>query len=261
MGNIDPLYLLDGLVPLAVSVFLVFLWRMRRGFKWITLLYALIAYGGAIAMKYAIQIPTISSVINLYGNPSIELAIYYGLQTSVLEVGGAYLVARYAFSRGDLDRTDCKSYGISLSFWENGILLGLLTFISLLTDYIILGSGGSLSRIVYRSLMDYSPALFYSPSRAWFPVLLSVMERISSMQAHIAWGILTLLSASTGKKPYLYVALPMGMIDALVPYSSIIGVVYFEVLVFLISTAFLLIALILEARYMDQSRRIEPAHN
>ncbi len=252
MINIDPLYLFDGLAPMIISIFLVLFWRLKRSLKWIALAYALLAYGGAIALKYAIQIPTINSVIGTFGSHSPELALYYGLQTSVLEVGGAYLVALYAVKKKNLGLADCASYGISLSFWENGILLGLFTFVSLLLDYLIIGSGGVLGGVVYDQLMKTSPALFYGPAQAWFLVILSVLERISSLLAHVAWGILTLLAATTRRRRYFYIALPMGMIDAMVPYSSMLGLAAFESLLFGICISFLIIAVFLETRVMWQ---------
>lgn len=247
MQNINPLFFLIGLVPLSFSILLLIYWRKKRVLKWIVLLYSLIAYAGAIALKYAIQIPTYSTLKSMYGSPSLVIALYFGLQTVFLEVGGAYLVARYAIRRKTLEKADAESYGISLSFWENGVLIGLLTSINLVSYFLIIGYGPApLAQSVHNILIKNQPGLFDTGYPAVLNVFLSILERVSSAMAHIAWGILTLLAAAVNKRRYLYMALPMGLLDALVPYAGSMGIVRFEIVIFVLALCFLLIAVYVE---------------
>ena len=47
-----------------------------------------------------------------------------GLQTVVFEVAGAFLVARFAISRGEMKRNDAVAYGLGLAFWGERRLPG-----------------------------------------------------------------------------------------------------------------------------------------
>ena len=51
MQNIDPVYMLQPIVVIAFSVGLVIYWAFKRNFAGRVLLYSLVAYGGAIALK------------------------------------------------------------------------------------------------------------------------------------------------------------------------------------------------------------------
>ncbi len=247
MENINPIFILIGLVPLTFSIVLILYWRRKRTLKWIVLLYSLIAYAVAIAAKTLIQSVTYSSMRSAFGYPSVGIGLYFGLQTVFLEVGLAYLVARYAVKKGHLGEEDAESYGISLSFWENGILIGLLTTINMVSYYLILGYGSSsLSTYLYNELMKSSPGLFKTGSAAAYNVFLSNLERTSSALAHIAWGMLTMFAVVYNRKRYLFAALPMGMIDALVPYASTMGITNFELTIFVLSVLFIIYALHVE---------------
>jgi hypothetical protein len=57
----------------------------------------------------------------LLGN--FGLGLYYGLQTVFLEVGLAYVLAVYGVRRRGLKSSDGVGYGLSLAFWENGVLI------------------------------------------------------------------------------------------------------------------------------------------
>ncbi len=124
MQNIDPVLLLEPAAYIAISVGLILYWRAKRSFAGIVLLFSLIAYAGAIALKEVFQAYTYGGVTSEFGSVSWETGVYFGAQTSVFEVGLAYLVARYAVSRKMMAGADAEAYGISLAFWENGILLG-----------------------------------------------------------------------------------------------------------------------------------------
>ena len=120
MENINLLFLVQPIVVVAFSVALVLYWHFKRSLRLRILYYALFAYAGAIALKNVVQFFTASAIINTYGSASVELGLYYGLQTVVFEVGGAFLVAWLMVSWGRMFAKDAEGYGISLAFWENG---------------------------------------------------------------------------------------------------------------------------------------------
>src|SRR5487761_859201 len=100
MQNIDPVYFLTPIAVIGFSVGLVIYWHFKKSLtKW-TLMYSLAAYAGAIALKYAVQIPTIKWFTASVGGNLFALGFYYGLQTAIFEVGGAFLVASYAVKKG-----------------------------------------------------------------------------------------------------------------------------------------------------------------
>ena len=176
-----------------------------------------------------------------FGYASWQTGLYLGAQTSVFEVGLAYLVARYAVSRGKMIGADGEAYGISLAFWENGVLLGALTLFSLAADYFLI-AGGLLPTSVYQALVSSDPSLFYTPRQLAFPLALGVLERVSSLLSHFAWGYLCVLAAYLHKRVYLLIALPMGLLDVLVPFAQEVPLWEFEGLLFLFSLGSLLVA-------------------
>lgn len=80
-----------------------------------------------------------------FGSPSVVVGLYYGLQTVVFEVGLAFVVARYAVSRGKLGKNDAEAFGLGFGFWENAILLGAFSLVNLLAYYFILSSNMSVN--------------------------------------------------------------------------------------------------------------------
>jgi uncharacterized membrane protein YhfC len=201
-----------------------------------------VAYAGAIALKYTVQIPTLSSVANYFGAHSVGVGVYYGLQTVVFEVGLAFLVAWYATSHGKLDKADAEAYGLGLGFWENAVLLGLLSLVNLVAYYAILSTNAPIAQTLYDQLSKSAPDLFSPPSRAFGLVAAGVVERISSILIHFSWGYLCVIAAYFHKKQYFMLALPMGFIDFLVPFAQSFGLIVFEVLVFSLSAASVAIA-------------------
>jgi hypothetical protein len=125
--DIDPLLLLQPALFIALGAGLVVYWRLKRKLTGMVLLFSLMAYAGAIALKEVVQAYTANGVFAAFGYVSWQTGLYYGLQTSFLEVGLAYLVARYAVARRQMDVSDTEGYGVSLAFWENAILLGALS--------------------------------------------------------------------------------------------------------------------------------------
>jgi hypothetical protein len=241
LQNIDLLLLLQPTLALAISLGALIFWWYRRGFRGIVFLLSAGAYFLAIGGKYAIQIPTVSLVVAEVGQTSVGLGLYFGLQTVLLEVGLAYVFAWYAVRRWGLKASDAVPYGLSLAFWENGILLGILSMLNLGVLYLLLASGTSTAASTYSQLVAAEPSLFLPPTTLLPSVLIGTLERVSSMLAHVAWGVLCVLAAVSGKKRYLAYALPMGLLDALVPFASL-NTELFEAGVFALSLGFILVA-------------------
>jgi len=242
--QIDALFILQPLTCFLFSLGLVLYWRYKRRFKGSAVLYSLVAYAGAIALKYMVQIPTAKLVFDMFGAASAASALYIGVQTVVFEVGGAFLVAYYAFSRNKLESKDAEAYGIGLAFWENGVLLGIIPMIGLLTIIMLLSSNfaPNISGTIYSLVINNQPGLFLSPAQALPLIAWGTLERVSSLFAHFSWGYLTLLAATLRKRRYFGIALPMGLLDTLVPFAQNFSVPLFELLVFAIAVGFLIVA-------------------
>ena len=221
MQNIDPILFVQPILSIATAVVALAYWRRRRGYRWALLLLSLVAYAGAIMAKVAIQAVSYSAVSDYFGQVSVGLGLYFGVQTVLLEVGLAYVLARYAARRTGLSPSDGVAYGISLGFWENAVLIGALPLVNLTVDYYVIASGSSLGQQVYNTLMNADPAYFLPSSALAGLVVLGSVERVSSLFVHVAFGTLVVLAVITGRKRYLLYALPMGMVDALVPFANL----------------------------------------
>ena len=252
MQNIDPIYIAQPVIVIAACVALLVYWHRRRGFEWNVLAYAFLAYAAAITLKYAVQIPTITTVTDYFGQQSVGLGLYYGAQTMFFEVGMAYVVALYAVRRGKLGRRDAEGYGAGLAFWENAVLLGAFSLLSLVAYYAILSTSLPVAQTVYSTLNKDEPGLFAPAYQAVVSVALGTTERFSSILIHSAWGYLCVMAAVLNKKRLFAVALPMGLVDFLVPFASSIGVALFEGIVFVIGVISVLVAwLAVKAVAMD----------
>ena len=252
LTNIDLLYLLTPIVTMAFSFGLVVYWHYRRSFTMWVLLYSLGAYAVAIALKYIVQIPTIGA----FSSNQAALGLYYGMQTAAFEVGGAYVFATMAVSRRKFTSREATGYGLGLAFWENGVLLSIPLLIDYITYYVILATPSSgLAQTILPILTRDSPGLFYGPSSALPLVFYAVLERLSSLMAHFAWGFLCVMAAVHKKKLYFAVAFPMGFIDFLVPFAGSLGTGFFELVVFLVSAACVVVAL----RITSGVRRVQAA--
>ena len=235
--NIDSLYLTAPIVIIAFSFGLVIYCFKKGGFSKWTLLFSAVAYWVAILLKFAIQLPTVAIVESVSSNNPLVLGLYYGIQTGILEVGGAFIVAVYAYSHGKIKDGDAEGFGVGLAFWENGVFIAL----PLLLDYIaylaILSSPSSpIAKTLYSTLASAAPSLFYGPTQALPLIGLSILERISSLLAHFSWGSLAVLSAVYRKRNYFALAFPIGFsIDFLVPFEASLGLGFFELIIFLIS--------------------------
>jgi len=242
MQNIDPLFILQPVIVIIICTALLFYWYRKRRFHWMVLVYSLVAYSVAIALKYAVQIPTINAVTGYFGSASVGLGIYYGLQTVVFEVGLAYAVAYYVISHGLLERKDAEAYGSGLAFWENAGLLGILSLINLIAIFSILSSNTPLAQTVYNQLNASQPGLFAPASQALNSVALGTLERISSIMIHVAWGYLCFQAVVQRKKSLFLIALPMGFVDFLVPFASAMGIVAFEAVIFALAVLLVYVA-------------------
>ncbi len=220
MENINPIFIIQPVVTIAITTALMLYWYKKRHFHATVWLYSLVAYAGAIALKYAVQLPTINLVRDAFGANSIGMGIYYGLQTVFFEVGLAYAVAYYAVKRSKLDRRDAEAYGSGLGFWENVGFLSVLSLINLVAYYVILSMGGSLAELTYDQLSTNAPALFSSNMEALGLVGTGVLERFSSLLIHVAWGYLCFMAVLKHEKRLFLIALPMGFVDFLVPFAQ-----------------------------------------
>ena len=243
MQNIDPIYFLTPLVVIGFSVGLVLYWRVKKRLSAWVLLLSLVAYAGAILLKVVFQSVTFKPFEAAVGGNTAALGVYFGLQTVVFEVGGAFLIAWYAFSRGKIRADEAGGYGIGLAFWENGVLLGGSLLLDYVLYFVVLSGGGSMAQQLYTTLVADSPALFYSPSAALPLVGYAVLERVSSLFIHFSWGLLCVLAVAFRRKLFLWLALPMGLVDFLAPLAGDIGLPAFEGIVFALSCLSLAVAL------------------
>ena len=223
MSSLDLLYLAQPLILIAATTLLLLAYYRRRLLTSPVVWYSLLAYFVAISAKVAVQ--TAVSV------PSDDLlaGLYYGVQTAALEIGLAYLLARSAVRERRIGVEQAPAYGAGLAFWENGVLLGLLALPGLALAISNGGSGlpsGSLGQVL---------AL----------VALGTLERGSSVLAHFSWGILVVVAAASGRSRYLLAALPMGLIDFLVPFAPLMSLAQFEGIVFALSLLCLVVTYLL----------------
>ncbi len=220
MENINSILFLQPIVALAVSLALMAYWYRKRRFHPSVWLYSLIAYFGAIGLKFAVQIPTNSLVIHYFGAASVGTGLYLGLQTVIFEVGLAYLVAWFAVKHHKLEEKDAEAYGSGLAFWENGVYLGGYVLFQLVTLYAILSTSTPIAQQTYDQLMSSNPTLFAPTSQLLSSVAFGTLERISSILFHVAWGYLCFMAVIYHNKRLFLIALPMGLIDFLVPFAA-----------------------------------------
>lgn len=240
----DPVYFLTPIIVIGFSVGLVLYLRLRGRFSAWVLLTSLVAYGGAIALKVVFQAFTLRPFEAAVGGSQVALGAYFGLQTVIFEVGGAFLVVRYAFSKGKIRAGDAAAYGVGLAFWENGVLVGAVLLLDYVVYTLLLSGGGAGAQQLFAILERESPSLFYAPSAALPLVGYAVLERVSSLLVHFSWGLLCALAVVFRRRLFLCLALPMGLVDLLAPFSARLGVPAFEALLFGLSLLSLWVALV-----------------
>ena len=235
MQNIDSLFVIEPVIVIGLSVGTVLYWYRKHGFSRAVLVFSLLAYGGAIGLKVLFQYLTAPAFLTTSQSSVWWLGLYLGLQTVVFEVGGAFLVARFAISRGKMKQNDAVAYGLGLAFWENGVFLGVIALLSTISYFIVLSQGGQAAESMYTLLSTTQPQLFY-PTQSALPLVgWGLLERVSSLMAHLSWGYLCVKSAAQHRREYLLLALPMGLIDFLVPFAQVLALSLFEMLVFMLA--------------------------
>jgi hypothetical protein len=230
--NIDPAYILQPVMTILFSVALVVYWHYRRTFRRTILTYSLVAYFAALSVKVAVQALTFNAFQTVFSGNLPALGVYFGSQTVLFEVGGAFLVAVWAVSQGKMNVKDAEGYGLGLAFWENAGFVGILGLFTLIATYITLTFGGPTADAFYSSLIRTRPELFYPPSQALPLIGYGLLERVTSLQFHFSWGYLCLLAAHFNKRKYFLLALPLGLIDFFVPFASSLTIPVFELLIF-----------------------------
>ena len=225
------------------------------------LLFSLVAYFGAILAKVVFQYLTCGPpFLPASGGNPFELGAYFGLQTVFFEVGGAYLVARYAVSHGMLKANDAEGYGISLALWENGVLIGGSLLISYAIYYATLSAGsGAAAEQMYATLIQSAPSLFDAPSSALPLIGYAILERVSSLLIHFSWGYLCVLAAVFKKRAFLLAALPMGLVDFFDPFAGSLGTGAFEGLIFAIALVCVAVALTMTRGESGETRALAPS--
>ena len=260
MNDFDPVVFLSPVLAIIASILLLLIIRKKSNLRAVVIVFALISYAAAIALKEIVQYFSLIFIYNHFGKMSILTGLYFGIQTSIFEVIGAYLIALLVARKALISERDADAYGGSLAFWENAVLLGALPLFSLLVDYFLIASGSALGSLVYSELKASDPGLFYSPLSVLPDVLLGALERLSSILAHYSWGFLALSAAVLKKKKLLYIAIPMGLIDALVPFEPLMGIDLFEGVVFAFSMFFLFIAIHYRKIYLKGAGSENPSN-
>lgn len=236
LQNVDPVYMLQPLIVIGFSIGTILYWHRKEPITKYVLGFSLLAYGGAIVAKVAFQYLTAPTFLSLSQGSLLLMGLYLGLQTVFFEVGGAFLVACFAVSRRWMKKSDGVGYGLSLAFWENGVLLGATSLLSLIFYYITISDDGAAANSLYTLLSGSQPQLFYAPLQALPFIAWGILERISSLMAHLSWGYLCVKSAVTRRKKYLFLALPMGLIDFLVPFAATMPTSLFEIILFMLAS-------------------------
>jgi uncharacterized membrane protein YhfC len=244
MQNINLIYFLSPIIMIAFSVGLIAYWKIKKRFTIWTLLLSFAAYAGAIALKYAVQYFTAQPFYDAVGGNLAAIGIYIGLQTVIFEIGGAYLAAKIAFSHNKIKANDAEGYGLGLAFWENGVLIGGSALLNGIVWYVTLAGGGSVAQQLFDYLSVASPSLFDSASILLPQIGLAIIERVGSLFAHFSWGLLCVFAVVFKKKRFLLLALPMGLVDFIVPYAGSLDPLIFEMIFFGLSLLCLMVALV-----------------
>ena len=241
MEQIDPILILEPVIVIGFSLGTLLYWRRKGRITKYVLGFSLLSYGGAIAAKILFQYLTALALLSLSQGSLWFLGVYFGFQTMAFEVGGAFLVARFAVSRRKMNRRDGVGYGSCLAFWENAVVIAAFALINLLSYFVTIMNGGAAADSLFALLSKSQPQLFLPTSGALQVIGWGLLERISSLMAHLSWGYLCLRSALTRRYVYLWFALPMGLIDFLVPFAGTMPLPLFEIIVFMMA-AFCILA-------------------
>ena len=245
--SIDLIFVLQPIIVIAFSVGILLYWNWKEGISRYVLSFALLGYGGAVAAKIGFQYLTVPTFLSISQGSLWLLGLYLAFQTVVFEIGGTFLVARFAVSRRRMKRSDGVGYGLGLAFWENAVLISATSLLTLLFYSITIAQGGAAAESLYALLSKSQPQLFFPPPEALQIIGWGVLERVSSLMAHLSWGYLCLRSAVSHRKGYFLLALPMGSIDFLVPFAGVMPLPLFEIIVFMLA-AFCVLAAVCVGR-------------
>jgi YhfC intramembrane metalloprotease len=245
MAQIDPIYFLTPIAVFALCGGVVGYWRWKRQFTGAALGAALLAYGGAILAKVLLQAATLGPFESATGGNPVLLGIYDGSQTAVFEVGGAFLVAGLVVGHGLLTVQDAETFGIGLGVWEDAALIALPLLVEYLVYYTLLANPGTpAAHGLTTELMQGAPALFYGPGAAAPLLGAAILERLSSLLAHSAWGFLAVLAVVHRRRWYFAVAAPVGFAaDFLMPFAGQLGLGPFEGIEFALTVLGVVLAL------------------
>jgi hypothetical protein len=150
---------------------------------------------------------------------------------------------------------DSEAFGLGLALWENAGLLGVLTLFSLLSIQLALSAGGQSAQELYASLLRNRPDLFYPSTQALPLVAWGTLERTSSLLFHFSWGYLTLRAACLHRRQYLFLAMPMGLVDFLVPFARLLTIPVFESILIALALGCLALALTVGRGSRGKSQR------
>ncbi|BDC19487.1 hypothetical protein [Acidianus sp. HS-5] len=184
-------FLILALIALIIGIVPLFL--VKRDLK--ILLIAGGAYFSAIITKEIVQV----SFLHFFQTPQIQTYLAYGILTAVTEPGFAYLFVRFV-------KQNPQTYGVSLAFWENGFLVGLLGIVSA----IALPANYNLTLI---SPLLNEPLAVVITGR--------IMDRLSSLFLHYAWGVSAYLSFWKKDAKFILTIAPLGFIDSLTAYVDL----------------------------------------
>ncbi|MBB5254411.1 hypothetical protein [Sulfurisphaera ohwakuensis] len=167
-----------ALISFIIGVIPLFL--VKRNF--LILMIAAAAYFSAIFSKTIIQL----FFLNFFQTPQLLTYLVYGLLTAITEPGFAYLFVRYTNKHP-------QTYGVSLAFWENGVLVGLIPML----ESVFLPN-------------ENLPMLML--------IAVKIMDRSSSLLVHYSWGVCAYLSYWKKDIKYLLSVAPLGFVDSLTAY-------------------------------------------
>lgn len=217
------------LISLIVGIIPLFLVRVRLSILGLGLL----AYFIAITAKIVVQFFTAKLILSY---PPFIIGVYYGAQTLLFEVGFAFLfVSLYK----KVTISDAMGYGISLAFAENAVLLGAISLLS-----------GVITLLIF-PMLPHSLQVTIS-EEVNIPITYDIyhfMDRVSSLLAHTAWGIASVLYFVEKKKEYFLIGLVGFVDDFLASYFNLGLISYFEASVMVLGISligFLLMYLILK---------------
>jgi hypothetical protein len=88
MNDFDPVVFLSPVLAIIASTLLLLIIRKKSHLRAVVIVFALISYAAAIALKEIVQYFSVFFIYNHFGKISILTGLYFGLQTSIFEVLG-----------------------------------------------------------------------------------------------------------------------------------------------------------------------------